>query len=218
MNRTIESQQAKPPERGKYLVIEGRDGVGKTTQVKMLAGWLAVQGIESRTDIREPGGTPIGEAIRTTLKDPELEREPETNLYLFNAARIELQKQVIAPELDAGKWVICDRNRLSSHVYQGHGEGLDLQYVRDECRRATTHATPDLELIIHLEEGERRRRISSDTTRSKDYFENMDEGVLVRIMNGYLQEAEDLNIPLIDGGGSPDEVHQRIVSEVEKMM
>lgn len=201
--------------KGRYIVLEGGEGVGKTTQIKLLVGRLALFGIETRSDIREPGGTPMGEEIRRLLKDQDLPRAPETNLALFNAARIELQQQVIVPELEANKWVVCDRNRLSSHAYQGHGEGLSLRHVRDECDRATQYAAVDLEMVLWVDEPERQHRLAE--RGGTDYFEAKDPRFHQRVIAGYEKEATVLGIPYIDGNGSPEEVHERIWEYVEPL-
>lgn len=202
-------------EKGKYVVIEGPEGVGKTTQVELLVGHLAMKGIIARSDLREPGGTPEGERIRQWLKNPDIQRTPEQNLEKFNQARKLLHEQVIMPELENGKWVVCDRNRLSSHAYQGYGEGLDLGYVREECRNAIEGVEPDVELILWLDEAERRRRLAD--RGGTDYFEDLGDEFHQRVIRGYAAETYMLGISSIDGSGTPEQVHERIWQYVEPL-
>lgn len=205
------------PERGKVIVIEGAEGVGKSTQAERLAGRLAVHGYECRTDVREPGGTPMGEELRALLKNQDIPRQPQTNLSLFNAARVELIGQVIEPELTVGRWVVCDRNRLSSHAYQGHGEGMNIEYVRAKCADAIGDILPDLiELVLYCDETERRDRL--EKRGGTDYFESQGSNFHQRVVAGYEIEAKALGLSYIDGNGSVDEVHECLWQHVEPLL
>ena len=104
-------------ERGKYIVIEGHDGTGKSTQAERIRDRLQKEGIDS-VEFHEPAGVPIADAIRTVIKDGSLERDGETNLLLFTAARHEIWKHA-EKELALGKWVVSARNYYSSLAYQG---------------------------------------------------------------------------------------------------
>ena len=122
---------------GLFLVLEGIEGAGKSTQLRDLAGWLEELGIEHLAT-REPGGTEVGEAIRELLLHrPELDVEPECELFLILAARAAFVRQVVRPALDRGAVVLSDRFDLSTLAYQGFGRGLDVT----ELRRSNALAT-----------------------------------------------------------------------------
>jgi dTMP kinase len=131
--------------RGKYIVIEGGDGTGKTTQADILQKHLESQG-KKVIHLKEPGGSPVSEAIRSVLLDGTLERTPMTNILLFTANRHELWHSTIKPALEQGTWVISTRNYWSTLAYQGYGEGMsaaiitaitatftDKQYMNPDC-------------------------------------------------------------------------------------
>ena len=111
--------------RGRFIAFEGAEGVGKTTQIRLLASFLEEAGIPSVLT-REPGGTSIGEGIRELVLRGAGPVPPETELLLILAARAAFVREVVAPTLDAGKWVLSDRFDLSTFAYQGHGRGIDL--------------------------------------------------------------------------------------------
>lgn len=199
-------------ERGAYIVLEGPEAVGKTTQTKRLAGRLALMGYEVRDDIREPGGTPMAEALREILKNKELQRSPETNLYLFNAARIETLK-AIEEQTKQGKWVVCDRNYLSSIAYQLEAEGMDRELFTSSTEPVISRFPPDLELILMTSQTEQERRLLE--RGDDDYFQSQDADFHRRVRQGYIRAAADQGIPVIDGEGSEDEVHERIWQYIE---
>src|SRR5215471_979131 len=116
---------------GLFITFEGTEGSGKTTQISLLAEHLRSMGFLVRTT-REPGGTPIGEEIRHTLKHSAANQAmtAEAELLLMNASRAQLVREVIRPALDAGEMVLSDRFYDSSVAYQGYGRGLDLQAVK----------------------------------------------------------------------------------------
>ena len=114
----------------RFVVLEGVEGSGKSTQVRLLSAWLAEMGVAHATT-REPGGTAVGEAIRGVLLDRDgLEMPPETELLLVLAARAAFVRDVVRPALERGETVLADRFDLSTFAYQGFGRGLDLETVR----------------------------------------------------------------------------------------
>src|SRR6516225_2262640 len=117
--------------KGLFISFEGTEGCGKSTQISLLADRLRKMGCFVRS-LREPGGTPIGEEIRHTLKHSHANQAmtPETELLLMNASRAQLVREVIRPALDAGEVVLCDRFYDSTVAYQGYGRQLDLHMVR----------------------------------------------------------------------------------------
>lgn len=145
---------------GSFITFEGPEGSGKTTQVRLLAAWLAQMGHDVLTT-REPGGTRIGDGVRALLLDPaHTEMRPETEILLFSAARAQIVGQVIRPHLAQGGIVICDRFADSTLAYQGYGRQLDLATLRQITAFATGNLIPDLSICLDLpvEEGLRRKR------------------------------------------------------------
>jgi dTMP kinase len=197
---------------GKYIVIEGNDGTGKSTQVELLAAWLRDErGIETITT-HEPAGAPIANAIRDVIKNGNLERDGETNLLLFTAARHEIWNE-IKPELEAGKWVISARNYISTLVYQGYAEGIDL----DKIRRATLEFTdehyinPDFTFVLSLPHAERERRITQrGELKGKDTFESRNREFQEKLNFGYEEIAKEYDFPLLDASKSIDDIQAEI--------
>lgn len=185
---------------GKYVVIEGHDGTGKSTQVGIIRKKLQDIGIES-IEFHEPEGSPIADAIRTVIKNGELPRDGMTNLLLFSAARHDIWTKQALPALQEGKWVIASRNYYSTLAYQGYGEGLDVQVISDTTRIATDdqYMNPDIAVILDLDdEEERKKRISArGDLSSPDTFESMGDDFQAKVKNGYLEIAQVRNIPII---------------------
>ena len=130
--------------RGRFVVLEGVEGAGKSTQARMLGDWLEACGIPF-TLTREPGGTEVGEAIRHVVQDrPELSVPSETELLLYLAARTAFVQEVALPVLERGELLIVDRFSLSTYAYQGYGRGLDLDEVRRMDRFASGGLAPDI--------------------------------------------------------------------------
>jgi dTMP kinase len=136
---------------GLFITFEGTEGGGKSTQIQLLAERLRAGGHRVHT-LREPGGTPIGEEIRHTLKHSEANRDmtPEAELLLMNASRAQLVREIIRPALAAGEMVLCDRFYDSTTAYQGWGRQLDLARVRAIIDFAVDHTRPDLTLLLHV--------------------------------------------------------------------
>src|ERR1035437_5474441 len=134
--------------KGAFITFEGTEGSGKTTQISRLAERLRAMGQRVRT-LREPGGTPIGEEIRHTLKHSPANHAmtPEAELLLMNASRAQLVREVIRPALATGEVVLCDRFYDSPTAYQGYGRQLDLQMVRNMVDVAVGETRPDLTLL-----------------------------------------------------------------------
>ena len=136
--------------KGLFITFEGTEGCGKSTQVELLAQRLRALGYRVRA-LREPGGTPIGEEIRHTLKHSQanVAMTPETELLLMNASRAQLVREIIRPALAAGEIVVCDRFYDSTLAYQGYGRGLDLQIVKSAIDFAIGNTRPNLTLLLH---------------------------------------------------------------------
>ncbi len=144
------ANQAVTAERGRFVVFEGPEGAGKSSQLQLLKERLAAAGREPLFT-REPGGTPLGEAIRTVVLDPLLKVDPLAEFLLYSAARAQHVTDVIAPALAAGSDVVCDRFTAASVAYQGYGRGLELQLVESLNRRVTNGLTADLTVLLDID-------------------------------------------------------------------
>ncbi len=196
--------------RGRFVVLEGVEGAGKSTQARMLGEWMEACGIPF-TLTREHGGTEVGDAIRNVVQDrPELTIPPETELLLYLAARTAFVKEVALPVLERGELLIADRFSLSTYAYQGYGRGLDLDEVRRMDRFASGGLAPDIYLVLDLpvEEGRARQRAAG---KRADRLEGSGEAFLEAVGRGYRELAgRDGRIRIVDALGTPLEVHNRV--------
>lgn len=195
---------------GRFIVLEGGDGVGKTTHVALLSAWFEALGI-SHLVTREPGGTPVGEAIReVVLGRVELEVPPLSELMLILAARAAFVCDVVRPALDEGKTVLADRFALSTLAYQGYGRGLDLEEIRTANAIATGGLSPDLYVVLDLPSEESHER-GRKTGEDPDRIEREGESFRDRVRDGYLALAEtEPRAEVVSARGTPDEVHARV--------
>jgi len=207
--------------KGLFITFEGTEGSGKTTQIIALCNRLRSVGISVRT-LREPGGTPIGEEIRHTLKHSKdnAGMTPEAELLLMNASRAQLVREVIRPALASGETVLCDRFYDSTIAYQGYGRQLDLKMVRSVIEVAVGATRPDLTLLLvvpqDLSEVRQRARQAS-LSFVRDRMEEAGREFFERVETGYraLAAGEPERIRMIDATGSVDETAIMIWKEVE---
>lgn len=143
---------------GCFIVLEGGEGVGKTTQWNHVAQALTAAGHDV-VALREPGGTPAGDALRAVLLDPTSALTPETEALLFAASRAQLVRAVIAPAMQRGAVVLVDRFLLSTYAYQGRGRGLPVPALRAVNALATGGVAPDLTLLLSLPHEEAMARM-----------------------------------------------------------
>ena len=191
-----------------FIVLEGAEGSGKSTQSKLLGERLGQAGIPHIVT-REPGGTSVGEEIRAILLHGS-DIPAETELLLMNAARAVFVAEVVTPALAAGKVVVADRYWLSSLAYQGYGRGLPLDEVRRICAFAAQGVLPDLTIVLDvpMSESEARR-----TGRGADRIERAGTDFHERVAKAYrLLPQSESNVELLSGIGQVGEVHARIVS------
>jgi dTMP kinase len=168
-----------------FITLEGSEGSGKSSQVQPLVSALEEAGYEV-VATREPGGTPIGDQIRTVLHDmANTDMHARTEILLFQAARAQHVEQLILPSLNAGKIVICDRYADASMAYQGYGRETDLEKLRYLINYATCGLKPDLTLFldVHVEEGLRRRLKSGGEWNRLDALK---VAFYQRVRDGYL--------------------------------
>ena len=204
--------------RGRFITFEGGEGCGKSTQIVRLAAALEERGLKVLLT-REPGGTRLSELIRTLLKD-EAEDPPvdRAELLLFLAARAQLVRNVIAPALEAGTWVISDRFSDSTVAYQGYGRGLPVDFVRRANDFACEGLRPDLTFLLDLdpETAERRMRgREAATNTSADRIERAGSGFHARLRKGFLElaAADAPRFSVVDASKPPDEVAGVVLGE-----
>ena len=202
------------PAAGRYIVIEGGEGVGKTTQVQLLASRLKDAGVDAVV-VREPGGDAFAEAGRELLLG-DLPREPETEVLLFNALRAQVLKSRVAPSLSGGTWVVADRSQLSTIAYQGYGHGLDLGWTRTVCATVAGLCQPTLELILDVEPDVAVAR--RDARGTTDRFEQLDAAFHGRVRDGYRSEAASRGVPVLDASGPVEEVADAIWRHIEPLL
>jgi dTMP kinase len=194
----------------RFLVVEGVDGSGKSTQVQLLASWLQEHGLPVLVT-REPGGTPLAERLRALILDPSLACAPRAELLLLLAARAQHVAERIGPAIAAGTTVIADRFSLSTLVYQGIGRGLPLDEIRTADRMATGGLTPDLTLVIDVPLEVVLARIGARTDR----FEGEGAEFLARIIAGYRQlSATEPGVVRLDGTPAVPAVHAALQTAV----
>jgi dTMP kinase len=203
--------------RGKYIVIEGGDGTGKTTQADLLQKYLESQG-KKVIHLKEPGGSPIAEAIRSVILDGTLPRTPMTNILLFTANRHELWHDKIKPALDAGTWVIATRNYWSTLVYQGYGEGMD-QSVITAVTSAFTDAqymNPDYAMILTIDDlTEAKKRVAKRGELEKpDPFEIRGLDFQQIISDGYIAIAKEYDLPVI----SASQPIEKVANDIKRIV
>lgn len=206
-------------ERGQFITFEGGEGVGKSTQLKMLAEALERAGIEVVTT-REPGGSPGAEAIRGLLVTGAVDRwDAHTEALLHTAARRDHLARTVWPALERGTWVICDRFADSTLAYQGYGHGLPKDFIISLTRLAIGDFKPDLTLILDLpvEEGLKR---AGGRGGAEDRYERMGLAFHERLRQGFLEIArQDADRCAVVNAAAPlDDVHQSILRAVKSRL
>jgi len=205
-------------ERGKFITLEGGEGVGKSTQVRALAEALTKRGLEVVVT-REPGGSEGAERIRELLLTGTEERwGPQSEALLFAAARADHVEKTIRPALDAGRWVLSDRFVDSSLAYQGGAGGLGIEAVRAINAFGIGGDFPDRTLVLTLDEGGERAR-ARDTEgsdriggRSDDYHRKVAAAFHI------IAAEEPERVKLVDASGAPGEVTQRLLDAIQDLL
>jgi len=198
------------------ITVEGVEGSGKSTQCARLATHLGGRGLEVvRTS--EPDGTPLGMRVRALFEVQGPTPTPLTQTFLFMAARQEHVTRVIAPALARGAVVISDRYADATVAYQGYGQGMDVQTIRELNMLATGGVVPDLTLVLDLDPVDGMRRIRG---RALDAFEKMDTAFHRRVREGYLEiaRADKNRVVVLDADREPDALHADIVRAVDELL
>jgi dTMP kinase len=198
--------------RGKFIVFEGIDGSGKSTQVRLLEQALLRRRIRVEK-IREPGATRIGERIRELLLDTRSEMNTVCELFLYMAARAQLVQERILPLLRDGTWVICDRYVYSSAAYQGAAGGLGIDKVMQIGQAAIDGAIPDRIFLLDLKPAEAAKRMEG---KAADRIEKRGLEYQNKVRNGFrkLKRRLGKRLVILPATRSPEEIHQTLLKEL----
>ena len=207
---------------GRLIVLEGAEGAGKTTQVAMLADRLKREGHDVLT-LREPGGTPLGDSIRSMLLDPAQHIAPGAEALLFMASRAQIVRDEIDPALDRGVIVLMDRFFLSTYAYQIDGRGLPENDIRAANSLAAHGLVPDLTIVLEIESSEGMSRASQRSGQDRmeqlgDEFHGRVERAFARFVSGdwQRQHPECGMIVGVDARGSEPRVHERVLEALAR--
>ena len=207
--------------KGRFLVLEGIDGCGKSTQIKFLSKWLPTCGIMPKDAslllTREPGGTALGEALRNLLLHPPGDKSPEplTELLLYAADRAQHIEQVINPALRKGDWVLSDRFSGSTLAYQGYGRQLNISLIQQLDTIATKGLEPDLTLWLDIPVKESLNRRG---TTQNDRIEAEGEAFLIKVASGFDSLSKKNQWVKITADLHPQTVKKQIESEIIKFI
>ena len=201
---------------GKFITLEGSEGVGKTTNIDVVCRLLEANGVPF-IKTREPGGTPLAEALREAmLAVREEEVSAMTELLIVFAARTQHLDRVIRPALAAGRWVVCDRFTDASYAYQGYGRGLDLERITALEGWVQNGLQPDLTLLLDLAPEVAEQRMQE---RTKDRMESEKVEFYQRVRSGYLRRAaQDARFRVIEAKNTIDTVATEIEAHVSALI
>jgi dTMP kinase len=209
--------------KGVFITFEGTEGCGKSTQIELLTRQLRKLGYDALA-LREPGGTPIGEEIRHTLKHSQQNHAmtAEAELLLMNASRAQLVREIIRPALAAGEIVLCDRFYDSTIAYQGYGRQLDLKMVKAVIDFAVDNTRPDLTLLLQVPphvSAERLRSRQPTLPFARDRIEEADEKFFARVAEGYKVLAAETNrVRVVDSSGPIENVSAKVWEIVQPLL
>jgi dTMP kinase len=198
-------------ERSIFITFEGLDGSGKSTQISILKNYLEDKGIKVYVT-REPGGTEVGEKIRSILLDPDLTLKPWTEAFLYIGSRVE-NTEKIKKKLQEGFWVICERYMDSTIAYQGYGRGLPINILSDLNRIATSNLIPHITFLIDIDPYKSLSRKKNFDRIERESLEFYD-----KVRKGYLEiaEREKERFVVISGERSIEEIRKDIISYLER--
>ena len=206
---------------GKLITFEGLDGCGKSTQQEKATDWLKVQGY-SVLKTRQPGGTVIGQQIRDILLNPEHEElQPESELLLYLADRIQHLQDSILPAKAAGKIVLCDRFHDSTVAYQGYGRGLNLNSIESIVEHCIKPYSPDLTILLNISPETIASRLERRQEHvEKDRLDLESLSFFKRVAQGFqeLAEAEPERFVCINGEQEIELIHQEIINILQQRL
>ena len=202
---------------GIFVALEGGEGAGKSTQIRLLAAWLADRGYEVVVT-REPGATPAGERIRALLLDPTTELGEHAEALLYAADRAEHAARVVRPALARGAVVLSDRYIDSSVAYQGYGRGLDPDVISRISRWATGELLPDLMVLLDLPVAAARQRLLA--RGGTDRLESEADTFHERVRCGFrrLAAADPARYAVVDGSAEVEQVAVQVRDAVEQLV
>ena len=203
---------------GRFIVLEGIEGTGKSTHTAYLADWLKNRGRQVVT-AREPGGTPLGERLRTILLDPAVSSMPPlAEVLLMFAARSASIREVILPALERGAWVVCDRFVESSYAYQAYGRGVPIEQVQALDRQIVGELRPDLTVVLDAPPELGLSRKAGPGTR--DRFEQEGLKFFEQVRSGYLRRAEagGNRFLVVDASRPLEVVRKELVHAVSQLL
>ncbi|HYG63293.1 MAG TPA: dTMP kinase [Thermoanaerobaculia bacterium] len=209
--------------RPRFITFEGLDGSGKSTHLRRAAAWLAERGIP-HVVTHEPGGTPLGDALRAVFLDPQWGSVDGTvELLLVFASRRQHLIEVIEPALAEGRVVLCDRFTDSTRAYQGYGRGVPLDLIEQVDRLATGGRRPDFTLLFDLPAEDARARGHSPARRGRgtaDRLDAEDLGFYGRVRQGFLDlvAREPGRFRLVDSSGSAARTQERVLAILESLL
>lgn len=200
--------------KGKFIVLDGLDGSGKSTQAKLLVKWLESEGVPV-SRFRDPGDTDIGEKIREILLNPEhLAMDTRTELLLYMAARAQLWAEKIAPTLNANHCVVLDRWLSSTCAYQGHAGGFGTDKVIRIATDCLERVWPDLTIILDVD----IRTTAGRLNRQLDRMEAKGDGYRQKVREGFLQLAQEhKNVLVVDATAGIETVHKNILQIISEV-
>jgi dTMP kinase len=198
---------------GKFIVLDGPDGCGKSTLTKLLCRWLEDNG-QSTVSFRDPGDTEVGEKIREILLDPaNSQMDTRTELLLYMAARAQLWKERISPALDSESCVVLDRWLSSTCAYQGYAGGLGIEKIEKLAESCLERVWPDLTVICDLDIETASSRLKS----CPDRMEQKGREYHIKVREGFLKLASGrADFVVIQSAGEIETVHQKIVEAVKR--
>ncbi len=202
--------------KGRFIALEGGEGVGKSTQLRLLAQALRAQG-HAVVTTREPGGTPGAEAIRALLLDPAGPGwGPRAEALLFAAARADHGERLIAPALARGEWVLTDRYLDSSRAYQGGGNGLDDADLLTLHRIGSLGLMPDRTILLELDPALAAARLVARDGGNADRIGGRDSAYHARVAAAFraFAAAEPARFARVDADGTPEAVHARVMAAI----
>lgn len=202
-----------------FFSLDGIDGAGKSTQIALFCEWLRDRGLEVVT-CRDPGSTPLGEAIRAILLDHhDLAIHRRSEMLLYMAARSQLVEEVIRPAIERGATVVSDRFLLANVVYQAHAGGLCAAETWEIGRIATGGLSPDLTFVLDLDVETAGQRLDRQRAH-RDRIESQGKEYLSRVRQGFLTEAarQPRRISVIDASLPSDEVQRRIRAAAQAIL
>ncbi|HBA61135.1 MAG TPA: dTMP kinase [Elusimicrobia bacterium] len=201
--------------KGLFIVLEGPDRSGKSTQAALLKTWLEERGREVVVT-REPGGTRLSEQIRKILLDPKSVIEPMTELFLYETSRIKHTLEKIIPALKAGKVIISDRYTLSTTAYQGYGRGLDLKTVETLNKIATMNLKPDLTIVFDIPDRIFAQR--EHLRNGRDRIERAPDAFRRRVNRAYKLLARKPGMTRVDAGRPIEAIQAEIRARVQPVL